>query len=138
MRTRRGWWLVLMALLAAVWAPVAGCSSRPGEGGAPPSLFRPFVADPAESRVYYRDDESRHRITLHAGGRYMFETKSLYGDVVVARREGSWTWKTTGSHDARLNLDRDQWMLKFVSPDTAVAVNQSASGRTFAFHFERL
>lgn len=124
-------------MVLVLWA-LAGCSGRRGEGGAPPSLFKPFVAHPGGSVIYYRDDEARHRITLFEGGRYRFETKGHMGDELLARREGYWKWKSSGKRDVQLTLDHDRWKLKFVSPESAVAVNQAAGGRTFAFHFERM
>ena len=122
----------------AAAAILVGCSSREGEGGAPPSQFRPFAADPVGSRIHFRDQESRHLVTLYPGGRYRFETGNLHTGELVGRRDGVWGWKNQGSHDAELTLDQDVWALKFVSPDSAVAVNQSATGQTFAFQFERL
>ena len=102
------------------------------------SEFRPFVSDPGGSRIHYRDAESRHLVTLYPDGRYRFESGNLHTGEVLGGRQGYWGWKNLGTHDAELTLDRDEWSLKFVSPDSAVAVNQSASGQTFAFQFERL
>ena len=128
----------LPVLAAAAVLLLAGCSGNPGEGGAPPSQFRPFASDPVGSRIHFRDEESRHIVSLFPGGGYRFETGNLHTGELVGRRDGAWSWKNLGTHDAELTLDQDVWALKFVSPDSAVAVNQSASGQTFAFQFERM
>jgi hypothetical protein len=112
-----------------------GCSSE--VIGVPPSLDKPIVNYPAESRIYYRDDESSHFITLMEDGLYRFESDNPYdGNLTV--REGRWAWRTEGSHKAELRLDNDVWILTFVDHYSAVAVNSAAPGRTFAFQFERL
>ena len=125
---------LLPALLGLAFL-LPGCSSE--VIGVPPSLDKPIVNYPAESRIYYRDDESSHFITLMEDGLYRFESDNPYdGNLTV--REGRWGWRTEGSHKAELQLDNDVWILTFVDHYSAVAVNSAAPGRTFAFQFERL
>lgn len=71
-----------------------------------------------------------------AGGSYTFESSDPYGGA-VSSREGIWKWRRDGTHKAELTLDSNVWILSFVSHDNAIAVNTAASGRTFAFQFER-
>ena len=46
------------------------------------------------------------------------------------------TLRSGGTHEVELSLDAEVWQLTFVSPDSAIAVNQSGPGRTYAFSFE--
>jgi hypothetical protein len=104
--------------------------------GVPPSLEKKFIDHPAESRIYFRDDEASHVITLLEDGIYEFASGDPYGLESSARR-GHWSWRSEGSHKAELTLDDNTWILTFASPDSAVAVNTAAPGRTFAFQFEK-
>lgn len=121
-------------LLTAIASVFTACSSQ--IVGVPPSLDKPVVSHPGDTRAYYQDDESSHTITLMAGGTYIFESSDMYGGE-VASREGTWRWSQKGTHNAELTLDNDVWTLSFISHDNAIAVNTAASGRTFAFQFER-
>lgn len=105
--------------------------------GVPPSLEKRFVDHPAESRIYYQDGEGSHVITLLEGGVYEFASNDPYG-LEPSVRQGRWSWRSGGTHQAELTLDRNKWVLNFVTPDSAVAANTSAPGRTFAFQFERM
>lgn len=111
------------------------CSAPPGEGGAPPSLMKPFVDHPGGSVIRYRDEDTAHIIHLREDGTYRMESMGMH-DGMNASREGGWGWGKLGSHHAELVLDQEKWRLSFVSPDSAMAFNE-AGGRTFAFQFER-
>ncbi|NNC89367.1 MAG: hypothetical protein HKN82_12985 [Akkermansiaceae bacterium] len=114
----------------------AGCGAV-GEGGAPPSLARPFIDHPAKTRISYRTEEAAHLVSLFKDGTYLSESTSVYGEP-LGRDAGRWSWKKTGSHGAELRLGSNTWTLTFASPDSALAVNLAASGRTHAFQFERM
>jgi hypothetical protein len=129
--------LVVVLLSGLPLAVGGGCSSVPEEGGLPPSLERSIVEDPGGSRLWFQDADSRHMITLSPGGSYSFESGNEYGEV-TGRRAGRWVWRQTGTHRAELTLDADLWILTFVSPESAAAVNTASGGRTHAFQFERM
>lgn len=112
---------------------LTACSSQ--VVGVPPSLDKPIVNYPGDTRAYYRDGESSHLITLNEDGTYTFESSEPYGSS--SSRAGFWKWRRDGTHKAELTLDSNVWILTFASHDSAVAVNTAAPGRTFAFQFER-
>lgn len=111
------------------------CTPIPGEGGAPPSLMKPFVDFPGGSVVRFRDEDTAHILHLRDNGTYRMESMGMY-DGMAASREGGWGWGKLGSHHAELTLDEEKWRLSFVSPESAVAYNENG-GKTFAFQFER-
>jgi hypothetical protein len=127
----------LIAALFTVFLTVVlpSCAAAPGDGGAPPSLMKPFVDHPGGSRIHYRDAETAHVITLREDGTYQFESMGVY-DGTMMSREGDWGWGKLDSHHAELVLDEDKWLLSFVSPDSAMATNE-AGGAAAAFQFER-
>ncbi len=125
---------IIALLLPGTLLVLAACS--PKVVGVPASENKPIVLYPGDSRAHYRDDESSHVITLMADGTYIFESADMYGGP-VSSREGRWKWKRNGTHKAELTLDTNVWILSFVGQTSAIAVNTSASGRTFAFQFER-
>lgn len=120
-------------LAGASWLLV-GCAGH-NPDAAPPSEARSPIDHPSEHRIFFRDDESKHVVTLSGDGRYLFRSGTDF-EGVLASREGWWRWKKAGSHEAVLELDSDLWELTFVSPDTAMAVNRAAAGRTYVFLFE--
>lgn len=109
------------------------CTTAPGAGGAPDSELRSFVDSPGGARIDYRDEDSAHTITLFGDGTYRFESVGMYGGTSQTR-QGLWRWKKTDSHGAEMELDQEKWTLNFVSPDSALAFNQSGA-RTYAFQF---
>ena len=119
-----------------VAAPLSSCSSATPDG-APPSVAKNAIDHPHNQKIFFNDGENRHVITLFDDGSYLFKTGDASG-LVTDTRNGSWGWKRAGSHQALLRLDADEWNLTFVSPDNAMAVNQSAPGRTHIFNFEPL
>lgn len=124
--------ILRLSIFASLLALTA-CSSQ--VVGVPPSLDKPVVQYPGDTRAYYRDGESSHIITLMADGHYTFESSDPYGST--SSRSGTWKWRQEGTHKAELTLDSNVWILTFASHDSAIAVNNSAPGRTFAFQFER-
>lgn len=114
---------------------LASCS--PKTVGIPPSLDKPVVSHPGDTRAFYQDGDSSHSITLLADGTYNFESSGPYGEG-LSSRSGTWRWRSQGTHNAELTLDSDVWTLSFIDPYSALAVNTAASGRTFDFQFERL
>jgi hypothetical protein len=124
---------ILFSALGFLMFPA--CSSPPGEGGAPPSLMKPFIDRPGGSQIHYRDADTAHVITLREDGTYRYESMGMHDGMHVTR-EGGWGWGKLGSHHAELVLDEDKWRLTFVSPDSAMAFNETA-GLTFAFQFTR-
>lgn len=132
-----GWktaaYLILTALLA--FLPMACTSEAPS--GAPPSVAKPAIDYPQNQKIFFNDGENRHVISLFDDGSYLFKTGDASG-LVTGTRNGMWRWKRSGTHEALLTLDQDQWKLTFVSPDDAIAVNLSAAGRSHIFNFEPL
>ena len=126
--------MTLRLLLATLAIALTACSSQ--IVGVPPSLDKPVVNYPGDTRAFYRDGEASHVITLNENGTYTFESSDPYGGA--SSRSGLWKWRTSGTHKAELTLDTNVWILTFASHDSAIAVNNSAPGRTFAFQFERL
>jgi len=125
---------LIPALHTGMLLALASCATQ--VVGVPPSLDKPIVLYPGDTRAYYRDGESSHVITLMADGTYTFESSDPYGgDVSI--REGRWKWSRDGTHNAKLNLDSNVWTLSFIGHENAIAVNSAAPGRTFAFQFER-
>ena len=124
---------ILRLSIATILLFLTACSSQ--IVGVPPSQDKPVVHYPGDTRAYYRDGEASHVITLNDDGTYTFESSDPYG--TATSRSGYWKWRADGSHKAELTLDTNIWILTFASHDSAVAVNTAASGRTFAFQFER-
>ena len=126
---------IFRLLAPALLIVLASCSSK--IVGVPPSLDKPVVSHPGDTRAFYQDGDSSHSITLLADGTYNFESSGPYGEG-LSSRSGTWRWRSRGTHNAELTLDSDVWTLNFIDPYSALAVNTAASGRTFAFQFERL
>ena len=114
---------------------LGSCSTQPGEGGAPPSMMKPFVDFPGGAVIRFRDEEMAHTIRLRENGTYFCDSVGMYGAPGTAR-DGLWQWSKLSSHHAELMLDQEKYRLSFVSPDSAMAFNE-AGGRTFAFQFTR-
>lgn len=123
----------LSVVAGTVWI-LAGCAGF-STGGAPPSQARAAIDYPHDHRIFFRDEERKHVVTLFDDGRYLFKS-GTDSEGVLDSREGRWNWKKAGDHEAVLGLDSDSWKLTFVSPDTAMAVNEAAAGRTYVFQFE--
>jgi hypothetical protein len=128
---------ILAGLAGAVLAFLLTACSTTGEGGAPPSLARPVIDRPGDTRLMYQTEDSTTIVTLLGDGSYQSSTSDSFG-APLGSHAGRWSWKKTGSHRAELGLDANTWQLTFVSPDSAIAVNPAAGGRTFAFQFERM
>ncbi len=120
--------------LAGGW--MVACSGV-NPNGAPPSEARPVIDHPANHHIFFRDEERKHVVSLHPDGSYVFKSGTDLGGV-LSTRDGRWSWKKTGTHTAELALDADEWKLTFADPDSAIAVNLAATGRTYAFQFEEM
>ena len=104
--------------------------------GAPPSVAKNAVDSPQDQRIFFSDQEFRYVIDLYDTGQYLLKTGDHSG-LILSKREGLWSWKRSGTHQAILQLDEVVWNLTFVSPDDAMAVNPEGGG-TKVFHFESM
>ena len=135
--TGRGTTVRLLAVVAGLIAVgLSSCSSETPDG-APPSIAKTAIDHPHNQKIFFNDGQNRHVVSLFDDGSYLFKTGDASG-LVTNTRNGKWGWKRAGTHQALLQLDGDEWNLTFVSPDNAMAVNQSAPGRSYIFNFEPL
>ncbi len=124
-----------LGLGAGLTMVLSACNSV-NPDGAPPSVMKTAVDHPQGQRIFFQDAQHRYVVSLHDDGSYLIKTGDQSG-VVLDKKSGQWSWKRSGTHEAVLGLDANEWRLTFIGPDDAMAVNP-AGGGTKMFHFEQM